>query len=735
MIDEVLKELKEKVKKIEEKKNYFRTKPTICVAGVVSAGKSKFLNFLLDTDIFESKIGETTKEILEVGISKERKVEKVKTLEGHSDGVVSVSFSPGGKLLASGSWDETIKIWEVGSWKLVETLEGHSDSVYSVSFSPDGKLLASGSGDNTIKIWEVGSWKLVKTLEGHSYSVYSVSFSPDGKLLASGSGDKTIKIWEVGSWKLIKTLEGHSYEVISVSFSPDGKFLASGSNDETIKIWEVGSWKLVKTLEGHTNWVWPVSFSPDGKYLASGGGDKTIKMWEVGSWKLIKTLEGHSNVVNPVSFSPDGKFLASGSYKEINIWKINIWKRDSSEKMLEKLPPHAIRFLEFVNVVDIPGYDGTLDEKVSNYLKEGNYNIVLYILDVSKGLTKMDNEFLKIISERNPYILFIINKIDIYEGEEKSDFEKLISFVKEKVEEFYPKDRILGYVLTSVKKFRNDKKFIEFFQNTLIIASYISTFETNLIIAKNYLYENFEEAMNKEIKNRHRDYSNWYLKALKNGLYEISNMDIIMNGEKSIKNLIEELNSELEYVISQDVEKIGDFFNGKIKEVVDFINNMSISYSEILSLNLESSISGRISSVSVETPHLGSVDFSGAFNEVLVKIIGSIVSGILARLALGALIPGIGTIVFIGSLLWTIIDADNKANEIRSKVYNEVASNLPKIMREEWMKICAQIEKEYKKQVDLIINSKGIKKFLNDLIKSTYKMNDKISKFIIEEFI
>jgi GTP-binding protein EngB required for normal cell division len=484
MIDKVLKELQEKVKKIEEKKNYFlinpTLKPTICVAGVVSAGKSKFLNFLLDTDIFESRISETTKEILEVGISKER---------------------------------------------------------------------------------------------------------------------------------------------------------------------------------------------------------------------------------------------------------------DDSEKMLEKLPPHAIRFLEFVNVVDIPGYDGTLDEKVSNYLKEGNYNIVLYILDVSKGLTKMDNEFLKIISERNPYILFIINKIDIYEGEEKSDFEKLISFVKEKVEEFYPKDRILGYVLTSVKKFRNDKKFIEFFQNTLIIASYISTFETNLLIAEAYLHVEFEEAMNKEIKNWHRDYSNWYLKALKNGLHKIPNMDIIMNGEKSIKNLIEELNSELEYGISQDVEKIGDFFNGKIKEVVDFINNMSVSYSEILSLNLESSISDRISSVSVETPHLGSIDFSEAFNEVLVKIIGSIASGILARLALGALIPGIGTIVFIGSLLWTIIDADNKANEIRSKVYNEVASNLPKIMREEWMKICAQIEKEYKKQVDLIINSKGIKKFLNDLIKSTYKMNDKISKFIIEEFI
>jgi WD40 repeat protein len=144
MIDKALKELQEKVKKIEEKKDYFlinpTLKPTICVAGVVSAGKSKFLNFLLDTDIFESRIGETTKEILEVGISKEWKVEKVKTLEAYSDKVYSISFSPDGKYLASGSGDTTIKIWEVGSWKLIKTLEGHSNSVYSVSFSPDGKF-------------------------------------------------------------------------------------------------------------------------------------------------------------------------------------------------------------------------------------------------------------------------------------------------------------------------------------------------------------------------------------------------------------------------------------------------------------------------------------------------------------------------------------------------------------------------------------------------------------------
>ncbi|MEH1989677.1 WD40 repeat domain-containing protein, partial [Nostoc sp.] len=148
-------------------------------------------------------------------------------------------FSPDGKTLASGSSDNTIKLWDVSTGKAIKTLIGHSSSVWGVGFSPDGKTLASGSSDNTIKLWDVSTGKAIKTLTGHSSSVYSVGFSPDGKTLASGSFDKTIKLWDVNTGKAIKTLTGHSSSVYSVGFSRDGKTLVSGSRDKTVILWDL----------------------------------------------------------------------------------------------------------------------------------------------------------------------------------------------------------------------------------------------------------------------------------------------------------------------------------------------------------------------------------------------------------------------------------------------------------------------------------------------------------------
>ncbi len=250
---------------------------------------------------------------------------EILTLKGHDGGLSSLSFSPDGKTLASGSYDSTIKLWNTETAAEILTLKGHEGTVSSVSFSPDGKILASGSYDSTIKLWNAETAAVIRTLKGHDESVEGVSFSPDGKTLASGSDDGTVKLWNVETAAVIRTLKGHDESVKGVSFSPDGKTLASNSSDNTIKLWNAETAAVIRTLKSHDGGLSSVSFSPDGKTLASGSSDNTIILWDVETGAVIRDLYGHDENITSVSISPDGKTLASGSYDNtIKLWNVEM---------------------------------------------------------------------------------------------------------------------------------------------------------------------------------------------------------------------------------------------------------------------------------------------------------------------------------------------------------------------------------------------------------------------------
>ncbi|RYP17410.1 hypothetical protein DL765_004540 [Monosporascus sp. GIB2] len=241
------------------------------------------------------------------------------TLEGHSDSVESVAFSPNSQLVASASRDATVRIWSVTTGVCQQTLEGHSDSVNSVAFSPGGQFLASGSNDKTIKIWSVATGEERQTFESHSGNVNSVAFSSDGQFVASGSDDKTVKIWLVATGEEWQTLEGHSDNVNSVGFSSDDRLVASTSEDRTVKLWSVATGACQQTLEGHSSSARSVAFSPDAQLVASASDDHVVKIWLVATGEEQQTLEGGSFV----AFSPDGQLVASASYGYgVKLWLV-----------------------------------------------------------------------------------------------------------------------------------------------------------------------------------------------------------------------------------------------------------------------------------------------------------------------------------------------------------------------------------------------------------------------------
>ncbi len=247
----------------------------------------------------------------------------LRSLSPHNDKVMAASFSPDSKMLASASLDGKVRLWRVADGKLLTIFAGHGDGVSGVSFSPDGQTLASASYDKTVKLWRVADGQLLRTFTGHQDRAIRVSFSPNGQMLASASLDKTVKLWQMKDGKLLKTFTGHQDKVSGVSFSPDSKIVASASLDGTVHLWRTTDSTVVTTFGEDNEAIADITFSLDGQTLATASDGSKLRLWRVADGKLLETLKGHSNAVTSVSFGWDGKTLASASAdKIVKLWSL-----------------------------------------------------------------------------------------------------------------------------------------------------------------------------------------------------------------------------------------------------------------------------------------------------------------------------------------------------------------------------------------------------------------------------
>ncbi|WP_089935348.1 AAA-like domain-containing protein [Candidatus Entotheonella palauensis] len=243
------------------------------------------------------------------------------TFTGHDDDVIGVAFSPAGRQVLSGSLDSTLRLWDVKTGQVLHTFTGHEEGVLSVAFSPDGQRVLSGSLDRTLRLWKAKSGQVLHEFRGHAEAVNGVAFSLDGQRVLSGSQDGTLKLWDVESGQVLHTLTGHAGAVTGVAFSPDGQQVLSGSEDSTLKLWDAESGKELRTYQGHTESVIGVAFALDGRTVVSGSDDHTLRLWDVATTDQLRLFEGHTKGVIGVAFTPDGKMVISGSLDQtLRLW-------------------------------------------------------------------------------------------------------------------------------------------------------------------------------------------------------------------------------------------------------------------------------------------------------------------------------------------------------------------------------------------------------------------------------
>jgi WD40 repeat protein len=262
---------------------------------------------------------------------------------GHAKQVYTVRFSPDGKILATGSDDCTVKIWDAATGACLHTFTNHTKRVWSVRFSPDGKLLATCSGDGTICIWacpaliersrddrkarDFATWTVFHTFTGYRDWLFAIEFSPDSQMLAIGNVGNVVKIWNINTKQHVATLSGHSTWVSTLNFHPSGRILITASGDRSAYLWDTTTWQELYRWQGYSNWIESVVFHPNGTKLLAGSQDGILREWDLQTKKISRTFAGHQLCVWSVDYSPDGRSIVSGSADST----VKLWNGETGE--------------------------------------------------------------------------------------------------------------------------------------------------------------------------------------------------------------------------------------------------------------------------------------------------------------------------------------------------------------------------------------------------------------------
>jgi WD40 repeat protein len=272
----------------------------------------------------------------------------LKTPEGKPAGaahlslVESMAYSPDGKTLATGSFQELV-LWDAEKGTIRQRLTGFADRVVALAFSTDGKYLATGGGapteDGEIKIFEAATGKPVLDLKGgHSDTVFGVAFSPEGKLLATGAADKFVKVFEVPSGKFVKSFEGHTHHVLDVGWTPDGKKIVSAGADNFVKVWDYEKGEKARDIQGHQKQVTRLAFVGKTPTFLTAGGDATVRLYNADNGGQQRTYGDNKDFVYAVACSPDGAVVVAGGEEGV----VRLYNGANAQLIKAMLPPDGV---------------------------------------------------------------------------------------------------------------------------------------------------------------------------------------------------------------------------------------------------------------------------------------------------------------------------------------------------------------------------------------------------------